>query len=168
MATMRWAWTKIVALLGAGIAAVCAAASAQGPAFVQAYLQRLGGHIDEAGRTLQEFTGGAAGRLVQDAATRESLISEFSQRVNELSQARAAITEAHPLLQPLALAFHADPDILAATSEAFAPAMPLDNASLIYAGAGLAIGWALWEMFQWPFRARVRRRRERRLMAGRV
>ena len=42
---MRWAWAKILTLAGAAIAAGGAALSAQGPAFVQAYLQRLGGHI---------------------------------------------------------------------------------------------------------------------------
>ena len=49
---MRWAWVKILTLFGAGVAAVFAAGGAQGPAFVQAYLQRLGGHIDEARRTV--------------------------------------------------------------------------------------------------------------------
>jgi len=164
---MRWAWAKFVALLGAGVAAICAAGTAQGPAFVQAYLQRLGGHIDEASRTLGEFTGGTAGRLVADTATRERLIAEFAQRVDELSLARTEITDAHPLMQPVALALHADPEILAATWQAFTPAMPLDTPSLIYAGTGLAIGWMVWELVQWPFRARVRHRRDTRLMAGR-
>lgn len=164
---MRWAWAKIVALLGAGVAAVCAAGSAQGPAFVQAYLQRLGGHIDEATRTLNEFTGGAAGRLVGDVATRERLVAEFAGRVDELSLARSEITEAHPLMQPLALAAHADPEILNATWRAYTPAMPLDTPSLVYAGIGLAIGWLFWEAVQSPFRARARRRREARLMSGR-
>ncbi|MBO6784662.1 MAG: DUF2937 family protein [Alphaproteobacteria bacterium] len=156
---MGWAWAKLVALVGTGVAAVCAAASAQGPALVQAYLQRLGGHIDEARRTLQGFVDGTTGRLVADEATRQRLIDEFSRRVSELEQARARIVDAHPLLQPVELARNADPDILSATVDAFTPAMPLDTTSLVYAGAGLAIGWAVWEVVQWPLRARARRHR---------
>jgi len=41
--------------------------------------------------------------------------------------------------------------------------MPLDFASLVYAAIGLALGWAVWELIQWPVKARIRRRRKRRL-----
>jgi hypothetical protein len=120
---MRWAWAKILTLIGAGIAAVFAAGSAQGPAFVQAYLQRLGGHIDEARRTVFELREGAMSRAVPDDTARDRLL------------------------------------------EAFTPAMPLDPTSLIYAAIGLVIGWAFWELVQWPVRARLRKRRQRRLLA---
>jgi len=39
--------------------------------------------------------------------------------------------------------------------------MPLDPNSLIYAVIGLALGWAIWELLQWPVKARVRKRRAR-------
>jgi hypothetical protein len=158
---MRWAWTKILTLIGAAIAAVFAAGSAQGPAFVQAYLQRLGGHIDEARRTVEELRNGAVSRSVTDDGSRERLVEAFTARLAELEASRDAILNAHPLWQPLAMARQADRDIASATADAFTPAMPLDPNSLIYAVIGLALGWAIWELLQWPVKARVRKRRAR-------
>ena len=158
---MRWAWAKILTLIGAAIAAVFAAGSAQGPAFVQAYLQRLGGHIDEARRTVEELRNGAVSRSVTDNGSRERLVEAFTARLAELEASRDAILNAHPLWQPLAMARQADRDIASATADAFTPAMPLDPNSLIYAVIGLALGWAIWELLQWPVKARVRKRRAR-------
>jgi hypothetical protein len=159
---MRWAWAKILTLAGAAVAASGAALSAQGPAFAQAYLQRLGGHIDEARRTLDELSGGAAARIVADGATRERLVGAFAERVGELEASRAAIADAHPLWQPLALALHADDEIARATADVFTPAMPLDLPSLVYAAVGLGIGWMVWEFAQWPCKARWQRLRASR------
>lgn len=159
---MRWAWAKIVALVGAGLAAVGAASAAQGPAFVQAYLQRLGGHIDEARRTLDELGGGTAARIVGPGETRDRLVDAFAERLADLEAARTAIETASPLWQPVALALRADRDIMAATADGFTPGLPLDAAGLIYALAGLALGWAVWELCQWPVRARLRRRARQR------
>jgi len=158
---MRWARAKILTLIGAAIAAVFAAGSAQGPAFVQAYLQRLGGHIDEARRTVEELRNGAVSRSVTDDGSRERLVEAFTARLAELEASRDAILNAHPLWQPLAMARQADRDIASATADAFTPAMPLDPNSLIYAVIGLALGWAIWELLQWPVKARVRKRRAR-------
>ena len=84
---MGWAWAKIVALIGAGVAAVFAAGSAHGPAFVQAYLQRLGGHIDEARRTVGELRDGATARVVPDDGSRERLVEAFGARLSDLRPA---------------------------------------------------------------------------------
>ena len=161
---MRWAWAKILTLLGAVVAAVFAAGSAQGPAFVQAYLQRLGGHIDEARRTVFELRDGAVSRAVTDDGSRERLLEAFSTRLADLEASREAILTAHPLWRPVIMVRQADRDIAAATAEAFTPAMPLDPNSLIYAAIGLVIGWMIWELVQWPMKARLRARRQRRLL----
>lgn len=161
---MRWAWAKILTLVGAGIAAVFAAGSAQGPAFVQAYLQRLGGHIDEARRTVFELRDGAMSRAVTDDGSRERLLEAFSARLADLEASRDAILTAHPLWRPVAMVQQADRDIASATAEAFTPAMPLDPTSLVYAALGLVFGWMVWELVQWPVKARLRARRQRRLL----
>lgn len=161
---MRWAWAKILTLLGAGVAAVFAAGSAQGPAFVQAYLQRLGGHIDEARRTVFELRDGAMSRAVSDDGSRERLLEAFSTRLADLEASREAILTAHALWRPVVMVRQADRDIAAATAEAFTPTMPLDPTSLIYAAIGLVIGWTVWELVQWPVKARLRARRQRRLL----
>ncbi|MBS28569.1 MAG: hypothetical protein CL566_06530 [Alphaproteobacteria bacterium] len=159
---MRWVWAKIVALAGAGLAALGAASAAQGPAFAQAYLQRLGGHIDEARRTLDEFSGGAAAQIVGTGQTRERLVEAFAGRLADLEVSRAAIENASPLWQPMALALQADRDIMSATAHGFTPGLPLDSAGLVYALAGLALGWAAWELCQWPFKEKLRQRRNSR------
>ena len=163
---MRWAWAKAMTLVGAAVAALGAASAAQGPAFVHAYLQRLGGHIDEARRTLNELSGGDAARIVGEGEARDRLVSAFAERLGELEASRAAIEGASPLWRPVAVALHGDRDIASATAEAFTPAMPLDATSLVYAFAGLLAGWAVWELCQWPVKARLRRRRDRRQRAA--
>lgn len=162
LGSMRWAWAKILTLIGAAIAALGAASAAQGPAFVQAYLQRLGGHIDEAQRTLNELSGGAAARLVDDGTARDRLVGAFAERLGDLEASRVTIESASPLWRPIALALHGDRDIASATAEAFTPALPLDGVSLLYALAGLLIGWSVWELCQWPVKAKLRRRKARR------
>lgn len=159
---MRRAWAKILTLIGAGIAALGAASAAQGPAFVQAYLQRLGGHIDEARRTLNEISGGDAARIVGDGQARDQLVDAFATRLSDLEAARNAIESATPLWQPVMLGLHGDRDIASAAAEAFTPAMPFDATSLVYAFVGLLIGWAFWELCQWPVKVKLRRRRARR------
>lgn len=166
---MRWAWAKILTLIGAAIAALGAASAAQGPAFVQAYLQRLGGHIDEARRTLGELSGGSAARIVGDGEARDQLVGAFAERLDELEASRSVIEGAAPLWRPMALALHGDRDIASAAAEAFTPALPLDAASLLYALAGLILGWGVWELCQWPVKAKLRRfkgRRKARTVTG--
>jgi hypothetical protein len=159
---MRWAWAKILTLFGAGIAAVFAAGGAQGPAFVQAYLQRLGGHIDEARRTVATLQNAAVAKAVPDVGSRDQLIESFATRLADLEASRVAILDASALARPVVMAFDADREIAAATAQAFTPTMPLDATGLIYALAGLALGWGLWELAQWPVRAKLRRRKARR------
>jgi hypothetical protein len=163
---MRWAWAKILTLIGAVIAALGAASTAQGPAFVQAYLQRLGGHIDEARRTLNELSGGDAARIVGDGQARDRLVEAFADRLGDLEASRSVIEGASPLWRPIALALHGDRDIASAAAEAFTPALPLDATSLIYAFVGLLIGWSVWELCQWPVKAKLRRRKAARSRMG--
>jgi len=121
----------------------------QGPAFTQAYLQRLGGHLDEARRTVEKVREGELLPWLS-ALDREQAVSEFSARVSELEAAYEAIAGASPLVQPLMMMRHADTDIASRTLEFFTPALPLDAASLVYTAAGVVLALIVYEIFKSP------------------
>lgn len=163
---MQWVFRKLTALTGAVVAAASGAGASQFTAFVHAYLQRLGGHIDEARRTLDGLQSGAIGRAVTDGPARRQLIESFTHRLNELETARDAIAQAGPFARPAVFAIHADPDIAGAVMRNFTPAVPLDTPSIVFAVAGLALGWVLFDMACWPVRRAAARRRARRNAAA--
>lgn len=121
----------------------------QAPAFTHAYLQRLGGHIDEARRTLELIERGELlGEL--NMVDRETAAIQFSARVDELEQAFSAISDAAPLLQPLVMLQHADTEIARRAWEAFTPAVPVDVHSLVYTGSGVVVALLLYELIKTP------------------
>lgn len=129
----------------------------QAPAYTHAYLQRLGGHLDEARRTLDLVERGV---LVPDLtpAEREQAVTGFAERVAELESTYAAIDQAPSLLQPLTMMRHADPDIAGRAWEAFTPAIPVDMPSLVYTAVGVLVLLVVYELLKSPA-ALVRRRR---------
>lgn len=133
--------------------AVCGGAGgmglSQGPAFTQAYLQRLGGHIDEARRTLALIERGEWLERLQPL-DREQAITQFSARVAELESAYESIASAAPMLQPMVMMRHADGDIAQRAWENFTPAVPLDAASLVYTGIGVVVALLVYELTKSP------------------
>lgn len=131
----------------------------QAPAFTQAYLQRLGGHLDEARRTLDLVERGV---LVPDltAAERAQAARGFADRVTELEATYSTIAEASPLMQPVLMLRHADSEIAQRAWEAFTPAVPVDAPSLIWTGVGVLLALLIYELVKSPG-ALVRRRRGR-------
>lgn len=143
---MRWLVAKIVGFAGNVVAAVAGAAASQTLAFVHAYLQRLGGHLDEARRALEGIASGEIPGGAIDAGARAQLVASFEPRVIELQAARDAIAQASAFAKPYALLVHYDPRIASATLDSFTPAVPVDMASLIFALAAVALVWGLWEI----------------------
>jgi hypothetical protein len=144
---MRWLLRKIDSLAGAFLAAIGGVAFAQAPVFVQQYLQRLGGHVDEARRNLvrvateEAFKGLEPGvRLAVEAVARDRLV--------HLERQQQALLAADPVLRPLSFLRTFDPDIAGATFGRFEPAVPLDPAGLIYAAAGVLAVWLLYELLK--------------------
>lgn len=130
----------------------------QAPAFTQAYLQRLGGHLDEARRTLDLVERGI---LVPELteAERAQAVQGFAERVAELEATYASIAEASPLMQPVLMMRHGDSDIARRAWEAFTPAVPIDATSLIWTAVGVLVALLIYELFKSPA-AVVRRRRK--------
>jgi len=132
----------------------------QAPAFTQAYLQRLGGHLDEARRTLDLVERGV---LVPELteAERAQAIEGFAERVAELEAIYASIAEASPLMQPMLMLRHGDSEIARRAWEAFTPAVPIDAPSLIWTALGVLAALAVYELCKSPAAAVRRRRRLR-------
>ena len=155
---MRWTLRKCDALLGTVLAAVAGVAFAQLPAFIQQYLQRLGGHVDEAQLNLSQVITGASFRTL-DAPAREVLTVSLNQRVSELETGEQAITSASASVRPFIFLRELNPDIAMATFRAFEPAVPLSTAGLIYGVTGIVAGWLFYELLKVPAGLAVRRRR---------
>lgn len=131
----------------------------QAPAFTQAYLQRLGGHLDEARRTLELVERGVLVPELTDAERKQAALG-FADRVAELEATYSTIAEASPLMQPILMLRHADGEIAQRAWQAFTPAVPVDAPSLIWTGAGVLVALLVYELVKSPA-ALARRRRVR-------
>lgn len=125
----------------------------QAPEFMQQYLQRLGGHLDEARRQLEQFKKVAAQSGISleqfiaqtnanpDVAVAKlgGVMSEAGVRVEHLETAQVAIAGASPLGRPFAFLRHVDAEIANATWSFYKPAVPTTVEGLLYALLGMAV-----------------------------
>lgn len=125
----------------------------QVPEFMQQYLQRLGGHLDEARRQLQQFQNAAT----QSGLTLDQLIGQTTAnadvavaklggvmtdavtRFHTLETAQAAIHDASLWSRPFVFVQHVDPAIARATWTIFKPAVPTTLEGLVYSLAGMLV-----------------------------
>jgi len=167
-------------LLGAGeslldrvLCVIGAVAFSQIPEFMQQYLQRLGGHLDEARRQLLHFqevaaqSGLSLDRLIgQTTANADPAVAKLSAvmqeaitRVDTLAAAQAAIHDASLWSRPFVFLRHADLGIVRATWTIFKPAVPTTVEGLVYALFGMLCLMAIYHLgIKYPI-ARIRARR---------
>ncbi len=166
-------------LLGAGDGlldrALCvlgAVLFSQVPEFMQQYLQRLGGHLDEARRQLQQFQDTAAqSGLTLDAfiarttANAEPAVAKLGgvmtgtvTRVADLTAAQVALQHATIWSRPFVFVARLDLPIARATWGVFKPAVPTTLEGLAYALAGMLVLLALYHLGLKPAVARLFRR----------
>lgn len=155
------------ALLGAGDGlldrALCVIGTvifSQVPEFMQQYLQRLGGHLDEARRQLQQFhqvaaqSGLTLDRLIQqttqnaDTAVAKlgGVMTDAITRVESLEAAQSAMQQASLWSRPFVFLRHSDPDIANATWAIFKPAVPTTVEGLVYALCGMLVLLSLYHL----------------------
>ena len=152
------------------------------PEFLQQYLQRLGGHLDEARRQLGRFQEIAtqAGLTIDELVARSrgsaeptvvqlgQLMRDTVARVDALSAAENGLRNASIFGRPLVFLRHLDLSIARATWAIFRPAVPTTVEGLIYAGIGVLLMLALYHgAVKYPVKRAWRRRAERRALAGR-
>lgn len=145
----------------------------QAPEFFQQYLQRLGGHLDEARRQLARYeqvareTGVTLQGLIDTARAQTSapvaklgdVIAETQTRVLELEYAETALRTAAAWERPWVFLRVVDHSIASRTLDVFKPAVPVTLEGLAYAVAGMVLALALYQLaLAWPARAWLRRR----------
>lgn len=132
----------------------------QGPEFMQQYLQRLGGHLDEARRQLSGFqrTAQQAGMsleqfISQTASNQDTAVARLSgvmtdavDRVSTLQSAHDALLQAALWERPVVFLRHLDVAIARATGAVYKPAVPTTVEGLAYALAGMLIALAVYHM----------------------
>jgi hypothetical protein len=125
----------------------------QVPEFIQQYLQRLGGHLDEArrqldqiqasaassGLTLEQLTAHTAAASDPAVARLGGILKEAAARVDSLAAAENAIRHASILERPFVFLGHLDPEIARATWGIFKPALPTTAEGLIYSLVGILV-----------------------------
>jgi len=182
-------WTRPVrSLLAAGegyldrlLCVVGAVLFSQLPEFIQQYLQRLGGHLDEARRqleqfrevaaksnfTLDEFIARTLGSTEPTVARLGGVMRETMARVDALAVADAAIRQASIVTRPFVFLRHLDFSIARATWSIFRPAVPTTLEGLVYAAAGVLLALAFYHGgVRAPVRRALRRRAARRALAA--
>lgn len=132
---------------------VGAIAFSQFPEFMQQYLQRLGGHLDEARRQLARFRDVAAqsglslDHLIHQTnanpdpavAKLGGVMADAALRVDTLETAQSALQHASLWSRPFVFLRHVDGSIAHATWAAFKPAVPTTVEGLVYAAAGMLL-----------------------------
>jgi hypothetical protein len=158
---MSWFGQKVDAFLAAGFIAVCGVAGSQGQAFTVQYIQRLGGHLDEARDHLADVQTGLRYRVMGDTV-RGELETQAKRRVTELDRAYSAAKNANVLTRPIAILRYGDPSILAGTQRDFVPALPASRDGILYTIFGMIAGFVLYEILRLPVVAILREPRRRK------
>lgn len=130
----------------------------QFPQFYAQYLQRLGGHLDEARRIVSEYIKAAAsnqlsiqeyinihlnstdkvfistGKIIQDAV----------ERLEHLESSFLALKDATPWTKLWVFIREADPEIVRKTWSIFTPGIPTTLEAFIYALIGILLAWGIY------------------------
>ncbi len=154
--------------------AICVAGAvlgAQGPEFMQQYLQRLGGQLDEArrqleiwrrvarefGLSLEELTARYGANTDPAVVRGGGVVRDLAARVDGLAATEAALRGASLWTRPWVLLRHLDWGTAHATWTMFRPAVPTTTEGLIYAAVGLGLAAALYQGGVKPLCRRWRR-----------
>jgi hypothetical protein len=139
-----------------------AVALSQFPQFFGQYMQRLGGHLDEAKRALEQYIRAAeALDLTLEEYIREHIqsgseifvssgevIQDLVNRVNFLEQSYQTLEDATIYNRWFVFLREVDWAIAAGTWENFVPGVPTTVEGITYALAGLLIGWGVYSFLK--------------------
>lgn len=132
----------------------------QGPEFMQQYLQRLGGHLNESQRQLVAFHDAAtkAGQpfdkfVEQTKTSPDAGVSQLgkvmeraAERTTSLQIAHDSLQAATPWARPFVFLRHLDYEIGRATWAAYKPAVPVTLEGMLYALSGMLLFLLLYHL----------------------
>jgi hypothetical protein len=132
----------------------------QGPEFMQQYLQRLGGHLDEArhqlaiyhntsaqaGLSFDQFVAKTNANADTDVARLGGVMADAADRVISLQSAHDALFHSALWERPFIFVRHLDIGIARATGAAYQPAVPTTAEGLVYALSGMLLILALYHL----------------------
>jgi hypothetical protein len=132
----------------------------QAPEFMQQYLQRLGGHLDEARRQLGVFENTAAQSglslqqfIQQTGANTDPAVARLGGVMNDAAERVSSLQSAHDALlhsalweRPFIFMRHLDVEIARATGAIFKPAVPTTTEGIAYALTGMLVALALYHL----------------------
>lgn len=130
------------------------------PEFMQQYLQRLGGHLDEArrqlaifrdtavkaGATLDQFIHQTGASPDPGVARLGGVMADAVERVGALQSAHDALLHSSLWTRPFVFLRHLDLEITRATGAIYKPAVPTTLEGLVYALAGMLVFLALYHV----------------------
>jgi Protein of unknown function (DUF2937) len=143
------------------------------PEFMQQYLQRLEGHLDEARLVVSHFKDAAArsgmsiDQLVAGTVQNPDpsmgrlggVIREAVARVGDLAAADEALRQATIWTRPFVFVAHLDREIAIATLAIYKPAVPTTIEGFLYAGIGVMVVMAFYHLaVRGPIVRRIRTR----------
>lgn len=162
---MTWLTRRLDHLGSAAAGGVGGLGFSQAPAFTHAYLQRLGGHIDEARRTIEKLATGDILPWMREAG-REQAVAELTLRLTELERLQQVLLDSPAVLRPFTLLRRADWSIARNAADAFTPAVPLDPASIVWTLIGVIVAALFWDTTKIPFWAAGKLRERRAAKSG--
>ncbi|MCL6590722.1 MAG: DUF2937 family protein [Firmicutes bacterium] len=132
---------------------------AQFPQYFAQYMQRLGGHLEEARRAVDQYAQAAAGNQVslqeyinihlisgnKIFVSTGKLIQGFVDRLNYLENAFNSLQAATPWNRLWVFVRRMDPQIARQTWENFTPGIPATLEALGYALAGILLAWGIYQ-----------------------
>jgi hypothetical protein len=154
------AGARLERLIDRVLCVIGAVVFSQAPEFMQQYIQRLEGHLDEARLTLGHFKDAAA----QSGMSIEQLVASAGQnpdpsmrsiggvvqaaaaRVDQLAAADAALRGASAWSRPFVFLGHADWGITKATWVIYRPAVPTTAEGFVYAAMGMIFALVLFHL----------------------
>jgi len=146
---VTWIWRKIDAFLGAAVIAASGVAASQAQAFIVQYIQRLGGHLDEASAHLNNVQNGLRYKLMNETVRKE-LETDAQARVDTLSGAYHAIADTNIFFKPIAFLRHADPAIVSGTWRDFVPSLSASADSIVAIIIAMILGFLIYEVVKLP------------------